>query len=264
MYDDLGLKNASRLLVVAVDEAAREARLVWEHRLDALSAVFGDADPTPAGNVVGSYWRQRYGAARQAEAGVLEVVREPGATRGERVAWHLRVFGRACASSPGAGRADDDALAWHDEDGDPEDDWAATGAAPTHLCASADEAHLGWKMYSVERFYDGPLIAAPTDDALATASTRAPRCARGALSFVAFDSYKSANPTNGSFVLARARDGATQARGDFFFAAHWRPTTVADVAVVRGDDAPDEEPMELVVTNARGRSARHALNCTWS
>ena len=81
-----------------------------------------------------------------------------------------------------------------------------------------------------------------------------PASARAALSFVAFDSYKSANPTNGSFVLARARDGETQARGDFF-AAHWRPATAADVAVVRGDDAPGEEPLELVVTDARGRSA---------
>ena len=86
------------------------------------------------------------------------------------------------------------------------------------------------------------------------ATIRAARCARAALSFVAFDSYKSANPTNGSFVLARARDGETQARGDFF-AAHWRPATAADVAVVRGDDAPGEEPLELVVTDARGRSA---------
>ena len=75
MYDDLGLKNASRLLVVAVDEAAREARLVWEHRLDALSAVFGDADPTPAGNVVGSYWRQRYGAARNEKLEVALICR---------------------------------------------------------------------------------------------------------------------------------------------------------------------------------------------
>ena len=55
------------------------------------------------------------------------------------------------------------------EDGDPEDDWAASGASPTHLRASATGAHLGWKTYSVERFYDGPPIAAPTDDALATA-----------------------------------------------------------------------------------------------
>ena len=73
-----------------------------------------------------------------------------------------------CASSPRAGDADDYSCAWH-EDGDPEDDWAASGASPTHLRASATGAHLGWKTYSVERFYDGPPIAAPTDDALATA-----------------------------------------------------------------------------------------------
>ena len=39
MFDDLGLGNESRLLIVVVDEPKREARLEWEYRLGALSRV---------------------------------------------------------------------------------------------------------------------------------------------------------------------------------------------------------------------------------
>ena len=41
MFDDLGLGNTSRLLVVAFDDAARVATLVWQHgKLRAQSFVF--------------------------------------------------------------------------------------------------------------------------------------------------------------------------------------------------------------------------------
>ena len=41
MFDDLGLGNTSRLLVVAFDDAARVATLVWQHgKLRSQSFVF--------------------------------------------------------------------------------------------------------------------------------------------------------------------------------------------------------------------------------
>ena len=94
MFDNQGLGNQSRLLIVRLNETARTARLVWEHRLADLSKIYGDCDPTPAGNVLGSYWRSAYGNASaddQAQAGIVEVSR---ATR--EVAWELKVYGRAC------------------------------------------------------------------------------------------------------------------------------------------------------------------------
>ena len=38
-YDDLGLGNASRLLIVGVNESAQYAQLEWQFVLPALSAV---------------------------------------------------------------------------------------------------------------------------------------------------------------------------------------------------------------------------------
>ena len=98
MFDDRGLGNESRLLIVSLDDASEVASLVWEYKLGVYSQAFGDCDPTPAGNVLGSYWRRAYGnasAGSQVQAGVVEVSRATG-----EVAWDLRIYGRACPSGP--------------------------------------------------------------------------------------------------------------------------------------------------------------------
>ena len=79
--------------------------------LDGLASIYGDADPTPARNVLGSYWRARYGNAggssssassdfddAQTQCGVVEAVRGGAGDGGDgdALAWQLRVFGRPC------------------------------------------------------------------------------------------------------------------------------------------------------------------------
>ena len=79
MFDCTGLGNESRLLIVRVDESEGKAYLKWEYRLGALTQLFGDADPTIAGNVLGAFWIQEYGPATRwgdAQAGLVEVTRD--------------------------------------------------------------------------------------------------------------------------------------------------------------------------------------------
>jgi hypothetical protein len=59
MFDNGGLGNESRLLIVSVDEKKEAAYLEWEYRLGCYTEVFGDADPVPSGNVLGNYWREQ-------------------------------------------------------------------------------------------------------------------------------------------------------------------------------------------------------------
>ena len=123
MFDNGGLGNESRMLIVSVNETAREAALEWEYRLGTYSMIFGDHDPVPTGNMQGAYWRTSFGnrtGDEQAHSGLVEVVRES-----KRVAWHMRVYGRDC---------------------------------PHDHCKN--NIWNGWKFYSSERFFEAPLLPA--------------------------------------------------------------------------------------------------------
>ena len=234
MFDNQGLGNQSRLLIVRLNETARTARLVWEHRLADLSKIYGDCDPTPAGNVLGSYWRSAYGNASaddQAQAGIVEVSR---ATR--EVAWELKVYGRACDRA---------------------------------RCAMSIGGHdalrsTAWMMYSVERFYDAPVLPSPGS------ALGAPTCKREAardgnatvvlLQFTVFDSFKHNSPKPGAFNLTEDGGARVAAAGTFEFEPHWRPTLVTAVAELRAHSGSTTE-VELVVSNARGRATRYEFAC---
>lgn len=229
MFDCTGLGNESRLLTVKVNETNQTARLTWEHRLGVLSSVFGDCDPMPSGNLLASYWNSNYtnatgdGPYGQAVAGLIEVVR---ANDGKNaVAWHMRVYGDAC---------------------------------PSNICN--DNSVAGWHMYSVERFYDAPLLPSPGS------AMGEPACAyedgQLVLHFTAYNSFKQNSKAPGTYSLTQTAPGLDQvvAEGAFAFEPFWRPTKVMGVPVKLAD--PSSREVRLEVMNERGRSTAYVFNCT--
>ena len=111
------------------------------------------------------------------------------------------------------------------------------GKEMTESQCSGDVCHVkdGFFMYSVERFYDAPLVY----DASYERKT-------GALSFKTANTYKQSSKYDGAWALYDAA-GAKQSDGAFAFDAFWRATTVdaAAVADLDGD-------LTLVVTNQHG------------
>ena len=231
MFDNLGLGNESRMLIVALNESARTARLVWEHRIGALANIYGDCDPTPAGNVLGSYWRRAYGNATPADevqAGVVEVSRATG-----EVAWDLRIYGRACP--------DGECASWMNG----EDALRSTS----------------WMMFSVERFYEAPVLPSVVRPRVG-ATIRPPSCDGGVLTFTAWNTFKVSSRRRGTFELVARATRRPLAAGDFAFEAHWRPTNVSVAWNTTIDAGASSVDAELVVRNARGAAARYNLTCT--
>ena len=187
MFDDLGLGNESRLLIVRVDESEGKAYLKWEYRLGALTQLFGDADPTIAGNVLGAFWIQEYGPATRwgdAQAGLVEVTRDT-----KEVAWQLLVEGDACDT--------DDGRCYHctDDDGEGGDDHTDHDGAV--------QPHIGnWYLYSAERFYDAPVLPSP-------GSANEPTCHGGVLRFTVFNSFKQSTRFSGEFNVEVAPSGGS-------------------------------------------------------
>ena len=221
MFDDKGMQNQSRLLIVKVNEDDNIAEIVWDYPLGLLAQVYGDCDPLPSGNILASYWRSTYGnksAYDQTQCGVMEVTRET-----KEVAWHLRVFGRECPD-------EDCQLLW-------------------------DKS--GWTMYSVERFYEKPVLPSiQTPRVGATISP--PSCAGGVLSFTAWNTFKVSSRREGHYSLLGRETGETLATGTFLFEAHWRPTNVT-VAV---DLISDTVETELVLQNNHGATTHFNMTCT--
>ena len=234
MFDCLGLGNESRLLIVRVDEERGEARLVWEWRLHTLASNFGDCDPLPSGHVYGSFWRERV-CGDESAAGVVEVRRDvvgPGdATSGmsaapSDVTWNLEVFPR------------------------PNPD--------TSSCNQFD-AQTGWKMYSVERFFEAPVIGD-------VGSVFAPRCDGRVLRFTAWNTFKQSHVSRGKFELRETATAAVLVVGEFDFVPYWRPTNVtaalsARLSATHASTGRGSIGVELNVTNTRGRSSVLEFGC---
>lgn len=45
------------MLVVSVDEDTSKARVVFEYDAGVYTDVFGDCDPLPTGNMLGTWWQ---------------------------------------------------------------------------------------------------------------------------------------------------------------------------------------------------------------
>merc|ERR1711988_1395905 len=96
-------------------------------------------------------------------------------------------------------------------------------ACPQSTCHNSD--HPGWKMYSIERFYDTPILAAARKGA-----TEPPHCSSDGkmLEFSVWNTYKQQNAYAGSYTLTEVASGHVAANSTFSFSAHWRSTTVRD------------------------------------
>ena len=150
--NQFGTGNNSRLLSVVYDGsdgAYSYAYLEFEYEFDGNSPVFGDHDRLPTGHSLGCYWPSTVYSDASSGPTYDELAVEVTPDGAE--AWTLEVY-----SEPDASCADDDGGCVRD-----------SGAAP------------GWFFYSIERFYDGPLVFNATCSAQ-----------DGALAFSAVNAYK--------------------------------------------------------------------------
>ena len=127
-------------------------------------------------------------------------------------------------------------------------------ACPDATCHNSE--HPGWKMYSIERFYDAPLLAAARKGV-----NQPPHCTvdGGTLKFSTWNTYKQQNYYGGAYALTEVSSGHVAAQGSFSFAPHWRATLVTDAAVSLTGETPAK--VELVVTNQRGRNVSYTFDC---
>lgn len=205
--------NASRLLVVEIDESQNEVREVWDYAFAKFpwgySPIFGDNDRLPTGNYLASFWPSVLSGEEfedvRYEAKIVEVERE------SKVAvWTAEFFGEL-------------------------DGCDQNECTRDRMC--------GWKMYSVERFYDAPLI---TD-----ISCPEP----GVVSFTAFNNFKQNNRYPGTAIVTDVT-GVKIAHQQFEWTPHWRPTNVVVLF-----DGHSVGKLELVVTNQFGVSTGIDFEC---
>ena len=251
IYDDYGLGNHSRLLIVRVDETNENASLVWEYGLDSRQEEFGDMDPLPTGNILGCYFDQSWSSKPSSQmAGLIEVQRE-----NKDVAWHLRIYGEKCSNA-------------------------------TSACEAQGPGTYGWKIYSAERFYDSPLFPAASLTDGEHDDQSVPRCADGKLSFTVFNrcartrerfvcdgarlvltplrallhpSFKENHKTSARYTLIEENSGHVAATGRFEFLTFWRPTIVSVDVNLSSTATP--VTASLVVENSRGYRAEYDVLC---
>ena len=217
MFDnalDQGL--SSRVLRFFVDGG--RAVIDWVYELPfpfpyGYSEVYGDADLLPSGNVLTNWWPKRLSPA----AGVAADVYYQEITPDHRVAWEMAVYntgetleGRCVReASPGCER----------------------------------DIYIGWKTYSVERFWDAPVVY-DVEPVV------------GGLAFVAHSAIKLQHETPGRWDLLDDA-GAVLATGAFDFAAHHLARRVRVAAT------PTAQPLAaatLRVTDGWGQSADTSLD----
>ena len=149
-------------------------------------------------------------------------------TRDKAVAWELAVFNSGATVG---GACDDDAE-----------------ASPVGGDGPCDrQINLGWKAYSVERFYTAPVVYGVER---VSSSTKA------ALAATCHAALKRQHPSPGTWALLD-RSGASLATGAFAFRAHQLPTTLR---VPFHTPGPSFDPATLRVTDEWGQHADVALD----
>lgn len=121
----------SRMLILTINEKQRTAAITWEWSTGVSSKIFGDCDPLPSGNVIGSFWpsevlHEGEDPRKMYEAVGIEV------EQSGKFAWMVGVRG-----------TDQPTKKYDRFDG---------------------EAPIGWAMYSIERFYVQVIISGLTFD----------------------------------------------------------------------------------------------------
>jgi len=119
------MSSSARLLIVKIDEVAATAAVEWEYEVGHQTAMFGDNDQLPSGNLFTTDAPRMYDidkAHTQYDTRVYEV------TRNKEVAFELLVSGAECKLTKC-------------------EDRSPKGNTPS-----------GWSMTSVERFYFTPIV----------------------------------------------------------------------------------------------------------
>lgn len=207
--------SSSRLLLLKESESVVTIEFEYELRSEfpyGYSPSFGDADLMPSGNLVASWWPNVLSPSRELlfDAQLVEV------TRDRDVAWQLSVYGAASETCAADGDLD---------------------------CKQAIDR--GWKVYSVERFYDAPLAYNAT-------FVRTPGTSGGLLSFFAHSAFKRGYKTHGRWALNGPLGAA---HGTFKFEAHWRAFHVVANLTNHTRLAKGTAPLVLTVTDEYHQSA---------
>ena len=169
----------SRLLAVKIDEDARTANVTFEYDVGTYSDIFGDHDRLPSANVLACYWPSETMAyADQYAAKIVEVDRDTS-----DLAFELKVVTKDMSEE----------------------------SCRDDVCRVMG----GFFMYSVERFYDAPLVYDVVFDEK-----------KGTLDLTTHNTYKQSTVYQGT-AYAYDADGALQAKATFDFAAFWRPSYVS-------------------------------------
>jgi len=204
----------SRILRLRVDVSAGVAAVDWSYDIPfeypyGYSEVYGDADLLPSGNVLTNWWPARLSPSRGLEADLYlqEITFE------KEVAWEM-AFYNSGATVGGACTTDEEKNEDEKEDEKEERDEERNSPVDDGPCDR--QINLGWKAYSVERFYPGP-IAYVLDTI--ESSTKL------VLEITAHASLKRQHQSPGSWAVLDA-DGAPLSGGTFDFRAHQLATTV--------------------------------------
>ena len=126
---DTHYHETSRILMVRVNEKEKSVKEVWAYNLSYYQPIYGDADMTPSSNVMISSWPYTLTETAAYDTQAALVVPTSGAMGG-RYAWAMRVY-----SDPGR-----------------------FGCIGYPCTRSNGSRPFGWAMYSVERFFDKPIV----------------------------------------------------------------------------------------------------------
>lgn len=209
--------NASRMLVVHIDEIEKKMEEKWEFSFHeypwGYSPYFGDNDRLPTGNLLSSFWPLYMSGEDHLdimyEARAAEVVRET-----HELAWDMKVYGN--------------------------------NGCEKRVCERSNAE--GWKMYSVERFYDSPQIYNETCDLSDMKVT-----------FYTVNNFKQNNEYEGSYNITGPGVVGILSQGVFNFSAHWRQTEVT--AILGKFDPDSSSKVKLFVTNQWGDHSLKTIKC---
>ena len=207
--------ESSSVMMVKIDEAANTATVEFEYPVE-RSQIYGDADRMPSGNILSCNWPWRE----------------------ENVPYQWRAFEIE--------RSDAEASANASVDGE-----AARLAWQLEVMGAPDDPRngttMGWLAYSVERWYDAPLVY----NVECTVAT-------GTLSFSAHDTFKQYNPKPGFVTISRNDTGEhVVAPTQFHFVPYWRETFVN----VTSRALVDGVSYDVVVSNRFGQTTAVSVTC---
>ena len=247
-------QTSSRLLIVQVNEDTYVANIVWSFKLGAYAPEYGDNDRMPTGNLLTCYWVNDFDVEQWAESGDADEqfdARVQEIVRSTKLpAWRASVQGPLC------------------EEG------------------TCKESFDTWKMYSVERFYDTPILWDVTcketqvcsQESTYTAGTNATNGTNGTtgywteqttcseekkLSFMTVNNFKQNNPDYGSYKMMQGEQHNEKmvGVGSFNFNAHWTPTRVHATLTCGAKDKACKKGT-LYVVNKWGQTTTASYTCS--